>query len=100
MKVPVVCRLEPRDVRSQIAEWGELLTDAVDRRHRVRPGRLDLHLRSDFDEVDALVDLAMREARCCAFFDFSLSIGPEALTLVIEAPDEAASILDEFAPGS
>ncbi len=100
MEIPVACRLPPRDARSQMAEWGALLTDAVARRHRVAPGRLDLHLRSDFDRVDALVDLARREAACCAFFDFSLSIGPDALTLVIEAPDEAASILDEFTPGS
>ena len=99
MEIPVACRLEPVAARSQMDEWGELLTDAVARRHRVAPGRLDLHLRPGFDHVDALVRLAMREVGCCPFFSFSLSIGPEALTLVIEAPDDAASILDGFADG-
>ena len=98
MEIPVACRLEPPAARSQMAEWRALLTGAVARRDRVAPGRLDLHLRPDFDHIDALVGLASREAACCPFFSFSLSIGPEAVTLVIEAPDDAASILDDFAP--
>jgi len=99
MDIPIACRLGPQEARSQITEWDGLLTDAVTRRRRVAPGRLDLHLRPDFDQVDALVRLARREATCCAFFTFSLSIEPEALTLVIEVPDEAGSILDELGPG-
>jgi len=98
MEIPVACRLDPPAARSQMAAWGELLGDAVARSDRVAPGRLDLHLRPDFDRIDALVGLAMREATCCAFLSFSLSIGPGALTLVIEAPDDAARTLDQFAP--
>jgi hypothetical protein len=94
---PIACTLEAGAARAQLDEWRELLAGAVEGRHRVSTGRLELTLSSGFDQVDALVRLAQRETACCAFFTFSIAIGAEALTLVIQAPDGAESILDNFA---
>jgi hypothetical protein len=94
---PIACTLGAGAARAQLGAWRDLLAGAVERRNRVAPGRLELVLASDFDQVDALVRLAQRETTCCAFFAFSVAIGTEALTLVIEAPDDAATVLDEFA---
>jgi hypothetical protein len=97
METPIACTLEAEAARAQLDAWRELLAGAVERRNRVAPGRLELVLAPGFDQVDALVRLGQRETTCCAFFTFSVAIGAEALTLVIEAPDDAASVLDEFA---
>ena len=93
---PIACTLEEGAARAQLDEWRDLLTGAIECRHRVSIGRLELALSSDFDQVDALVRLAQRESSCCAFFTFSIAIEAEALTLVIQAPDGAESILDDF----
>jgi len=94
---PIACTLEAGAARAQLDAWRDLLAGAVEGRHRVSTGRLELVLSSDFDQVDALVRLAQRETACCAFFTFSVTIRAEALTLVVEAPDEAGAILDDFA---
>jgi hypothetical protein len=96
VQIPIACTLEAEAARAQLDEWRALLVGAVERRHRVSIGRLELVLASGFDQVDALVRLAQRETACCAFFTFSIAIGSEALTLVIQAPDGSESILDEF----
>jgi hypothetical protein len=97
MQTPIACTLEAGAARAQLDEWRDLLADTVERRHRVSTGRLELVLSSGFDQVDALVRLAQRETACCAFFTFSVAIRAEALILVIEAPDDAEAILDDFA---
>jgi hypothetical protein len=97
VEAPIACTLEAGAARAQLDAWRDLLAGAIDRRNRVATGRLELALASDFDQVDALVRLAQQETTCCAFFAFSVVIGAEALTLVIEAPDDAAAVLDDFA---
>ncbi len=97
MQIPIACKLEAGAARAQLDEWRELLAGAVERRHRVSTGRLELVLSSGFDQVDALVRLAQRETACCAFFTFSIAIRAESLILAIEAPDDAEAILDDFA---
>jgi hypothetical protein len=94
---PIACTLEAGAARAQLDAWQELLAGTIERRDRVATGRLELVLSSGFDQVDALVRLAQRETTCCAFFTFSVAISAEALTLVIEAPDDAAAVLDDFA---
>jgi hypothetical protein len=94
---PIACTLEAGAARAQLAEWRGLLAGAVARRNRVATGRLELVLSSGFDQVDALVRLAQRETTCCTFFSFSLAVTAVGLTLVIEVPHGAESVLDAFA---
>ncbi len=54
-------------------------------------------VRVAFDQLGEVVDLARREKACCPFFDFSLEIGADALTLRVVAPADATAVLDELA---
>jgi hypothetical protein len=94
--IPIACSLTQPAARAQLDEWQELLDAAVVRRHRISGGRLELELDPTFRGLDDLVQLARREAACCTFFDFSLTIGAELLTFVIEVPPEAEGVLDQF----
>ena len=96
MTIPIACSLTQPAARTQLDEWRELLDAAVVRRHRISAGRLELELDPAFRRVDDLVQLARREAACCTFFNFSLTIDAELLTFVIEVPPEAEGVLDQF----
>ena len=60
-------------------------------------GSVRLRLEDDDDDAVLLAtDLARREKACCPFFEFRLVLFPDAVWLVIEAPDEAAMALDRL----
>ena len=43
-----------------------------------------------------MVGLAQREKACCPFFDFSLDIAADSVTLVVSVPDDGAPLLDQL----
>ncbi len=43
-----------------------------------------------------MVRLAQREAACCPFFSFAIAIRADGPVLVVEVPERAIEILDEF----
>ncbi len=45
---------------------------------------------------DQLAAIVAAEAKCCAFLTMALTDEPEAITLTIDAPDDAAPILEEL----
>lgn len=59
-------------------------------------GSVRLRLEDSDEALLLATDLARREKTCCAFFEFRLVPLPEAVWLEVEAPDEAAAILDEL----
>jgi hypothetical protein len=91
----MACTLVPSDARSQLGEWEELLRRVVGGSERVSANRLELTLAPDAD-IASIIDLAQREATCCAFFSFALAIQTDHLVLVVEVPDDAVGILDQF----
>jgi hypothetical protein len=74
-------------------EWRQLLNGQVLEVERI-DGTARLRLRDGDAAVLTATDLARREKACCPFFDFRLALLAEATWLEIEAPAEAASILD------
>ena len=93
MNIPNACTLQPSNARSQFAEWREVLPRVTNRSERVSPIRFEVTIKPDAD-IGPLVNLAQREAACCAFFSFSIEIQADRLVLVVEVPDEAVEILD------
>jgi len=91
--IPIVCALQPSNARSQLGEWREVLPRVTNRSERVSPNRPERTIEPDAD-FGPLVDLAQREAACCAFFSFSIEIRADRLVLVVEVPDGAVGILD------
>ena len=95
MKIPIACTLAASDARSQLGEWEEILRRAVGGSERVSANRLELTLVPDAD-IGSIISLAQRETTCCAFFSFAVAIRADHLVLVVEVPDDAVGILDQF----
>ena len=96
MEIPIACTLGATEALTQLGEWRELLSQLATGTSRTAPGRLEMTLHDDLTNVAALIHLAQREKACCAFFDFTLTLNAERVTLVIDVAPEASSILDDF----
>ncbi len=97
MNVPIACSLTDTAARAQLGEWRDLLAESAVETRRTSPTELAFRLRGDLTHLVALVRLSQREKTCCPFFDFSISIESDRATLKVSVPDEAISVLDEFA---
>lgn len=97
MKVPIACTLAAGSAQERIAEWRQALRAAVTSSARPSPTRVELRLVDDPGRMAALIDLARREKACCAFFNFTVEIEAESITMVVTIPDGAVEVLDEFA---
>jgi hypothetical protein len=97
VRVPIACTLNQDDARSRIDEWRAALHDSVTATTRVSTRRLDLRLADGPDHAGRLVDLARRETECCRFFSFTVEIDAEGATLVVQVPEDAGPVLDDFA---
>jgi hypothetical protein len=93
---PLVCSLTEQAARGQLDEWRRLASDPAVEVTRASPTRLAFHVNDGLDRVEAVVGLAQREKACCPFFDFSLDIATDSVTLVVSVPDEGAPLLDEL----
>jgi len=89
---PIVCTLEADAVPDRIGAWRAMVSRATSRSVTAAGAR-----RFTFGpDVDAgeLARLAAAEQRCCAFFAFTITIGPEGTALEVRAPAGAAATLD------
>ena len=94
-RVPIVCTLTSEGRVSRGDEWRRFLDANV-----VAINRSDttarLRLVTGDDVILTAIDLARREKDCCAFFDFHLDLLSQEVWLEIEAPVEAAALLDDL----
>ncbi len=96
MQIPIACTLTETDAQDQVGKWRDALATSIVAAERVSATRLDLRLNEDLVQLPALVRLAQSEKACCPFFDFSVGIEADAVSLRISVPAEAAPILDQF----
>ena len=88
------------DWPDRFAEFDELLGQAWEIR-RPAPTRLEVDLPAAAGLAARLADLFQREAACCVFFTFELTIDSgEALLVAISVPEEKTSVLDAMAAGA
>jgi hypothetical protein len=98
MRIPIACTLTVDDAATRLDEWRSMVTRLVATIERPAPTELVLLLRDDArSELSMLVDLVQREATCCAFFQFALHIGSDAVSLRMTVPPDAIVVLDNFA---
>jgi hypothetical protein len=95
--LPITCTLEDQQAETRLNEWRLTLTPLVIHVERSEPGRLGLTLRDDPAGIATLVGLAQAEKPCCPFFDSTLDIGTENVSLVVEVPTDPQAVLDNFA---
>ena len=88
------------DWPDRFAEFDELLGHAWEIR-RPTPTRLEVDLPASARLASRLADLFQREAACCGFFTFELTIvSGEALLVAIVVPESKTSVLDTLAAGA
>ena len=88
---PIACTLTPGDFNSRLAWIAELTRDAL-REHR----RDDLVLQLTYapEAAHRVREMVRREQACCAFLTFDLREEPDAVRLIITAPEDARAAAD------
>lgn len=97
MEIPIACTLGPAAIGPRIEAWRDVLSRAVTHAERVAPDRLAFALHGDLADLSALALLAQEEKACCGFFTFSFEVDVDVVTMMVGVPDDATSILDQFA---
>jgi hypothetical protein len=92
-RVPIACSLTAGEADTRVEEWRRFVTRRVVEVARSNES-VRLRLEDGNDALLLATDLARREKVCCPFFDFRLVLLPEAVWLEVEAPEEAAAVLD------
>jgi hypothetical protein len=91
--VPDACTLPTVEQPLRANEFDELFRDAATAVDRIDAGRARLLLRPDPKVAARAAELMVREAECCSFFGFTLSITAGGLTLDITAPPGQVAVL-------
>jgi len=92
-RIPIACTLDSQDATDRVEEWRTLVGDDVADAIRTADG-VRFRLCDNDHAVLRAIDLCRREKSCCGFFDFRLVLLTDAVWLEIEAPNDAAPILD------
>jgi hypothetical protein len=97
VQVPIACTLTADATTERTEEWRAALRISVTAATRTAPGRVEFRLADGPIAAGRLVDLARREKACCAFFSFAVEIDAQGATMVVEVPEDAVAVLDDFA---
>lgn len=92
--VPAGCMLPTLDQPMRQEQFDDLFQTAVRSVERVGTGHARLDLVPEPAVASRAADLAMREAGCCSFFTFTLSVSGEQLGLDIVVPPDRQAVLD------
>ena len=91
---PIACTLETNEHEDRAAQWADVLASVVAREPT------DTGVRLRFPAEPALIarvaDLTVREADCCAFFAFAITIEHEGVWLDIAVPPDGMPIVEQL----
>lgn len=93
-EAPVACTLDGAELGERTEQWRALVARASGREETgdglrlIFPGTPEL--------AGELASLAAAEQGCCAFFDFTLDLAPDRLTLTVRAPEAAGTLLADL----
>ena len=85
-RIPIACTLNAGDQVTRRDEWVAMLARATS-----RDGN---RLRFPRAVTAELADLVAREADCCAFFTFRMTVSHDELILEVDAPPEAEELVN------
>jgi DNA-binding transcriptional MerR regulator len=89
---PIVCTL-PTDARDdRLAAWTDVVGQVVER--EATPSGMRLRFNADPKVVSTIADLAVREAECCAFFSFTITVDGRGVWLAVDAPPDGRLVLE------
>jgi hypothetical protein len=95
MQQPIVCTLNPAEMRDRGARVDALAADALLSREPIEGG-LRHRFRADDAVERELRDLAALESRCCAFLTFAVSRDPHAVVLDVTGAPDAQPVIEQF----
>ena len=81
-----VCSLGGTDLDDRLAQWGAVMSLAIDR--RVEGGRVVSTYPRDEDLLAKIRMLIAAEAECCSFMDFTVEENAESFTVELRVPNE------------
>ncbi len=88
------CSLPTAQKPLREAEFDALFAAWVRGVQRESPTSARFTLRRDEAVAGRLAELTAREAQCCSFFAFTLTIATDRLELRVDVPDAHADVLD------
>ncbi|WP_405941250.1 MerR family transcriptional regulator [Streptomyces sp. NBC_00207] len=91
--VPVACSLDGAELAERTGQWRALVAQAGGREQI--DGGLRLHFPGTPELAGELASLAAAQG-CCSFFDFTLDLTPDRLTLTVRAPEAAGALMAEM----
>ena len=93
VEVPIACTLEPGAISDRVAEWATVLAE-VTRRIGVDGGvRIEFGPDVDLGDLGRLIGA---EQRCCAFFNFALTVDATGIALEVRAPELANELITDL----
>src|SRR5712691_151916 len=90
-KIPIACTLPASELVDRRGEWSETLARATTR--VLRDTGAHLTFAADPRVAAELAELVAREADCCAFFTFMLTITHDEIALDVGAPPEGIELV-------
>jgi hypothetical protein len=88
----VGCTLPGADQQGRVDQWTQLL-GSVTGRESTGDG-VRLVLPADPELVGQVARMAALEQQCCRFFDFTIDLSADTVTLTVRAPGHARDLLD------
>jgi hypothetical protein len=92
--VPIACTLDTGETHDRTAEWREVLTHATAR--EPTDNGIRLRFPSDAALVARVAELTVKEADCCAFFAFALTVEHEGVWLEVAAPPDGLAVVAQL----
>jgi hypothetical protein len=91
---PIACTLDATEAGDRTSQWAEMLTHVTER----APTDSGVRLRfpSDPSVVAQIADLTVREADCCAFFAFAITVEHEGVWLEVAAPPDGLAVVERL----
>ncbi|MET8517055.1 hypothetical protein [Streptomyces sp. NPDC005077] len=93
--VPVACTLGGAEFGERTVQWRTLVAK-TEQREEIDDGGLRLSFPPHAELAGQLAALAAAEQGCCAFFDFTLHLTPDAFQLSVRARESAAGMLADL----
>lgn len=91
---PIACTLDAAEFGDRTSQWADALRAATAR--EATDAGVRLRLPSDPAVVAMVADLAVREADCCAFFAFAITVDHDAVWLEVAAPPDGRAVIDRL----
>jgi hypothetical protein len=88
---PIACTLDATEHVDRTAAWADLLAGVVHREPTANGMRLQFP--SDPALVGRVADMLVREADCCAFFSFAITVEHEGVWLDVAAPADGLDVV-------